>query len=121
MMLNLISYESQSIKIINSELYETFVSLTEQQDSSIYVIPHSQMAHRQICNVTMLVYKYTICRYIQIFAQSMQTDMLFVQLIAPFTAQRGVFLLMGDMTKAPVISLTIPSQISSCTSNSVTT
>lgn len=50
----------------------------------------------QISNFTMLVYKYKICRYIQF----MQTDMLFIQLIAPFTAQWGVLSAHGRLDKS---------------------
>jgi len=38
------------------------------------------------CNFTTLVYKYNICRYKQKVTQTIQTDMLFVHFIAPFTA-----------------------------------
>lgn len=88
-------------------LCETFVILIKHR-AALHTLPHSQMAHGQICNFTMPVYKYKICGHIQIFAQSTQTDMLFVQLIAPFTAQRGVFSAHGRLDKSASYSTHSP-------------
>lgn len=47
---------------------------------------HRWLIDSSKCNFTTLVYKYNICRYKQKVAQTIQTDMLFVHFIAPFTA-----------------------------------